>query len=577
MHSRLGMRPVLVALSCLAIAVGTTRPAEAFKEAGHRAIEAAAYRELLETTAGRQALATLIAEGVLNPPSAPLPGPTELLDPEYATYTVDSLVVASHFPDHLFDRQLQADRQCFHFNAAGGDYKLTDVHYGNSRIPLGLVEDAYVQCIGVADSVLRGVLFDPRASQKAGTGMYTMMHIVEDSFADSHVARDQDWRILYVKPWNLRTWPRYFFANKHSEPIRSHFSAEHHMGSDTRDLGYLVGPTDEDYDAKKNIPTYQALITRCVNEGAQLIRRHRMVDYQDHPITIVDMQGELVVPSSCLSRRALRAKDAIVDLLSMVAKLAPVVTDVRRADGAPIGTSRNALKQVHWEDPNTSAVSILFSGEWLSFRRRHLAHYDDYLTEHMARRQPGPPPPDLRGDLVQSSEALTPRKFRESGLGLSTELRSGTPLWLGLEEFMSRDASSHNRPVILLDSLGWGAQVRLPIKNEMGESPVGVAFDVGVGLPLPLSELLGINELQVYCGVRGRATYTAQSVFEKDTRHRFEFGFGGVSLDFIIGNTAWFGLDAPRKLYSYDLWSKKRYGWEDTIFSFSGGLAIDAF
>jgi hypothetical protein len=55
-----------------------------------------------------------------------------------------------------------------------------------------------------------------------------------------------------------------------------------------------------------------------------------------------------------------------------------------------------------------------------------------------------------------------------------------------------------------------------------------------------------------------------------------EVGFGGISADFIVGNTAWFGLDAPRKMYQYDAWNG-HYEWQSTYFSFSGGMAIDAF
>jgi hypothetical protein len=546
-------------VAAFAAVLGTTSAAHAFKEAGHRAIEAAAYRELLKNSQGRAELRTLIKYGILNPPSAPIAEPSELTDPAFANYTVDSLVVESHFPDHLFDRQLQANRQCFHFNTSGSMYKRTDERYGDSLIPLGLVEDAYVECIGVADAVLRGVLFAPRASHEAGTGVYTLMHMIEDSFADSHVARDEQWNIIYIKPWNLRTWPRYFLGNKHQAPIRSHFSAEHHMGSDTRDLGYLVGPTDEDYEKKAKDLAYRTQVKECVDQGARLIKRHLKEDYAKHPITIMDMQGELVVPPRCLTVRAQQAVKAVADLLRMLAKLAPVA--------AQTYAGSTGIKEVPGLDE-----------AWLAYRKLHLNHYDPYLTKHMAKRGPGQVPPfeEPRKDLTQSSAALAPRKFRESGLGLTTELRSGTPLWLGLENFLSRDTANHNRPVVLLDSFGWGVQVRLPITNELGENPVGVAFDFGLGLPIPVSELIGLNELQVFIGARARGTYTAQSVFEENTRHRFEFGLGGGSLDVIVGNTAWLGFDAPRYMYFYDFWSNE-YAWQPTYFSFSGGLAIDAF
>lgn len=571
------------------LAIFSSAPAAlAFKEAGHRSIEAAAYRQLLENDADYEVIRTLIEHGVLNPPSAPLPPATELLDPDFATLTVDSLVVESHFPDHLFDRQLQANRQCFHFNARGGHYKLTDARLGDSLIPLGLSEDAYLECVGVADTLLRGLLFDPRGSQKAGSGMYTLMHMIEDSFADSHVARitpDDDkakepgdaWQIVYIKPWNLRTWPRYFFGNKHGEAVRSHFSAEHHMGSDTRDLGYLVGPTDENYEKNKADPKYQQRIKDCVAQAGKLMRRHRDQEYEDEPITIETMQGEIVVPPVCLSQRAERATDAVRDLLKMVATLVPHVGYVRSKAGELL--LNTGVKQVVGPTPETSLEEA-----WRNYRYKHLAYFDPYLTHwmsarparHVGKPKPLPAPREPRKDLVHSSEALTPRQFHESGLGLSAELRSGTPLWLGIEEFLSRKTSNHNRPVLLLDSFGWGAQVRLPIEDEKGERPAGVAFDFGSGLPLPISELVSLQELQIFVGVRGRVAYTAQSVFEAQTRHAIEIGFGGVSVDLLVGNTAWFGFDAPRKMYRIDFWSNST-AWQSMLWSFSAGMTVDAF
>jgi hypothetical protein len=574
------------------------RPGDAlaFKEAGHRSIEAAAYRDLLDTESGREVVRTLIRYGVLNPPAPPRAPPTELLDPEFADFSVDSLVVESHFPDHLFDRQLQSNLQCFHFNARGGHFKLDDHNLYGDRIPLGLSEDAYVECIGVADTLLRGVLFDPRGSHRRGSGMYTLMHMVEDSYADSHVARstpdwardsesdgskpaahsdESAWPIIYVKPWNLRTWPRYFVGNKHPEAIHSHFSEEHHMGSDTRDLGYLVGPTDENYGRYGTDPQYQRQVKACVKEAAALIRRHRRAEYQERPITIEDMQGEIVVPPVCLSQRGYRAKEAVRELLRLVAMLVPHVRKVNGADGKPL--KGNEVKEVHTAaTPLASEVSL--EDLWRDYRFSYLRHYDDYLTEFMMTRPVGEfrTPEQPRKDLVYSSDAITPRSFHESGFGLTAELRIGTPLWVGVEEFMSRKTSSHNRPVLLLDALGWGIQVRLPIEDELGERPAGAALDAGFGLPLPISELFDLQELQIYLGVRGRLAYTVQSIFESETRHSLELGFGGVSADFVVGNLVWFGFDAPRRMYRIDFWSGAK-AWEPWLWSFSAGAAVDAF
>jgi hypothetical protein len=254
----------------------------------------------------------------------------------------------------------------------------------------------------------------------------------------------------------------------------------------------------------------------------------------------------------------------------MLGDLVPKVERVRDAVGKRIND--NGVKTV-----------VDFDRQWRSYRRAHLGHRLTTLTDNMApngrsicEEKSVDCYRDLRNDLVYSSENLAPSEFKESALGLSTELRSGTPLWVGLEGFVSRNTTSHNRPILLLDTLGWGVQVRLPIDNEFQERPVGVAIDLGPGLPVPLSELVKVSELQVYVGIRGRTTYTAQSVFEEETRHAVEIGFGGLSIDFIVGNTAWFGMDGFRKMYEYDFWENDGE-WQPLLWSFSGGMAVNAF
>jgi hypothetical protein len=333
------------------------------------------------------------------------------------------------------------------------------------------------------------------------------------------------------------------------------------MGSDTRDLGYVIGPLDEDFPLDPKAlerVAYERQWLTCRDEAAKRLGKDA------HEVTYEDLQGDLIIPKECLSARGIRTRDAVIDLLILLADFAPNVNRQPALD-------RYETKSV---DPFREQT---FEARWLEYRNEHLLHWDAGLTKWMRI----PPFPDegeehLRDNTVFPSDDLKPRKFRELGAGIATELRTGTPLWLGIEQFVSRDVANHNRSVLLLDSLAWGVQVRLPLENEMGEHPVGVAFDVGPGIPVPVSELFDLSEIQIYLGVRFRGTYTAQSVFETEARHALEFGFGGIAADFIVGNVLWFGVDAPRILYKIDFWEDTQE-WQPYFWGFSGGIAHDAF
>lgn len=558
----------LLVLGALALA----RPAWGFKEPGHRAIEAAAYEMLLLEGEGK-ALSVLVRRGALAPPVQPAPDASAAFASQYESFNVEGLSVMSHMPDHHFDRQLDSERQCFHFNARSAfvtDLKTPISRLGN--VPRGLVIDAYLECMGVADALLRNVIYDPQKSRDKNIGLYELMHMVEDSFSDSHVARDMSSRapgetsgkILYVKPWNLRSALRYTFTTGSGVPWWHHFSDRQHMTSETRDAAYALGPFDDEYSES---PAYQRRLRQCLSDATGRLPAER--DRVAEPATLADLQTNMVLPQSCLSSRAKRAAIAIHDLLLLVSD---------HLAAAPAAPPADAGRN-----------SPGFQRDWESFRCKHLAHEDRGIANcPESPRAPlppaaAPPPPpapivrrDVRKDTVHFSPDLEPKRFKNAGAGLTTELRSGTPLWLGVEVLSSRDPTSHHE-LSPFDVIAWGVQVRLPIENELGEKPVGLGWDIGPGLPLPISELFGVDELQLYLGARGRFSYVAQSVFDDETRHTFELGFGGFSLDAVVGGHVWFGLDAPRVTYQIDSW-KQGHGlkWQ-TTFSFSGGVATDAF
>ena len=540
--------------------------AGAFKEAGHRSIEAEAYRRLLRDSP--EVIPTLVRTGVLAVPYRGYPLPSAEMGADFGAYTVNGLVLATGKADHLLDRQLQKDLQCFHFNARGE--QVTKIHGTMFGLPRGLVVDAYVECIGVADSTLRSILYAPAVANESAVGMYTMMHMVEDSYSDAHVARTPDFKyIIYLKPWNLRSWTTYFFgsAGTPNDSLRLNFSDRHHMMSDTRDFGYLLG----EYDTEGCLPEadhseckstdrarYALRIATCEKEASALL---------GYRVSVAGLQGDAVVPAACLSDRGLASVDAVADLLRLVARQVDSVVDektpgVRRVDSSP--------------------AKCDFSQDWLNYRRKYLAHVDPRLTQDMADARvplaPGPTgaPADVRGNFVYQTPDLSPKHTKLAGAGISTELTAGTPVWLGFDAFVASDASAHDS-INPFDVLGYGVQLRLPIEDELGEKPIGVAFDIGPGIPIPLSELItkSTSHFDVYLGARARVAYSAESVFKQNTRHVIQAGLGGVSLDFVVGNYVWFGADFPRYMVRYDTWANKvtyPLSW-----SVSGGIATDAF
>jgi hypothetical protein len=569
----------LVAAWWFVAAVASPGAAFAFKEPGHRAIEEAAYDELLSTPKGADVIATLIGTGVLNPPKRSMPGPTSNLYEDFEHHTAHGLVLESHLPDHLMDRQLDKELQCFHFNARGSHLtKISEERYG---LPRGLVVDAYIECLGVTDAILRNVLFDPVGSNQKSVGMYTLMHMIEDSFADSHVARVRDpgraddWKIIYLKPWNVRTWWSYFLATPwapHGAP-RHHFSDTHHQTMEPRDWGYLVGPMDDDdcavdpselerdhcpTDAGRDRTAYRERVKRCEEAASERVGKK---------VTLADLQSEMVVPPACLSDRAKRAKDAIVELLELVARHVRNVKPSRHTvdhGDAPL--------EIPCAKVGGQRTQDCFAEDWANYRGRHLAHVDDTLIA-------GPSDPsraDVRRDFVYPAPTLVPNDPFTGGLGLSTELSPGTPLWAVFDAFVAHTGAFHNS-INPLDFMSYGLQLRLPIEDELGERPVGVAFEPGIVLPVPVSDLIGNDgtSFAMYAGLHARIAYIAKSVFERDSRHVIQYGFGGLSFDFVIGERAWFGVDFPRYMGEYDFWTKQDRA--TLTWSVSGGLATNAF
>jgi len=492
----------------------------AFKEQGHRSIEAVAYQRLLELQAvpdgpahpGRDVLATLIRAGMLRgripavrPKGLGTPPPLYLPVAD-GEENVDGVWLGSHLPDHSFANQLESYGQCFHFQARAEDV------YGSpdtDAIPDRLVREAYTRCMNLLDILVRGIIFDPARSRQRGADVYTMIHIIEDSFSDAHAARTvHDWKIAYLKPWRLRSWIPYvlFF---HTSGLKYHVGESHHGAiSDERDFGYL-----------RDTPGCRAQDSKLVERG-------------------------------CLSERGLKAADAVAELLILLARHAECherAGDQRRACPG-LDKDWNAYKKAYFEheDPEISAV---FS--------------DGDLDKGVAH-----------ADLIGPSDTLDRPSAPNLGLGLATDLGdSAESLWLTGDIFITRDPMKAHE-LQISDLLSHSLQVRLPLKTFDGQRPAGAAFETGFRLPYDLlSGLFSQGTGSLYLGVRARTVLMASRASSEQTRVIWQFGFGGISLDLVLFRYLWLGLEGPRKLYGVDTLGPER--WSPTSWTVKAGVAVN--
>jgi hypothetical protein len=226
----------------------------AFKPVGHEAIEALAYRHLLEMPAtavcesdapgvvdrvpGKEVLRLLIAVGALSRP--------ECFDAQHSSYAGMACgadgdgrgawpVLGAGAPDDLFARQFGGTGQCFHFMAQVSDVTgtETDPELGVAR---GLVVDAYQRCTRSLDNLWLELLGNPGGARTTDRGLYALIHSVQDSFSDAHVERDSRGRILYLRAWDLLS-ARYLVVGQ-----GGYFGTQRqHQIEDERDDGWRSG------------------------------------------------------------------------------------------------------------------------------------------------------------------------------------------------------------------------------------------------------------------------------------------------------------------------------------------------
>jgi hypothetical protein len=292
-------------------------PASAFTPAGHKVLEAMAYRELGEgPPSDSEALAYLMRDGEIEAALCLDDASADCL----ARRETDPLAwwpaPRTDTPDMILARQFDHVGQCFHFMAQRDDE--SGDHYGNPNDPTdphvsyGLQWTAYDRCVAQLETVLADIVVDsriggPRQARYKARGMYELMHAVTDSYSMAHTERDYDDRepgvdpkIRYLKVWQPTV------ANPFSDASRN---SRHE----------LFEPRDDDF------------IDRF-----RVVGGRPCTDYVARPYEM---------PPSCLSETGELAVGALKDLIHLVVSLR---------------CERHRQAALH--------------GAWAGFVRKHLAH-----------------------------------------------------------------------------------------------------------------------------------------------------------------------------------------------------------
>lgn len=476
--------------SLLALELGLV-PARAFafKEQGHRSVEAAAYHALIDQ-GHADVLVTLVNAGILSgrvPSVRPggISKPTPYASVNNGDEQVDGIWLGSHQPDHSFAHQLQSYGQCYHFMARPSDvYTDEDLRF---RVPAGLVRNAYTRCMGLMDTLIRGILFDPEGSRSRGAGAYTLIHIIEDSFSEAHVARTTDsWKIAYLKPWRLTAWWPYITG--HPSGLRYYVTESHHGGiRDERDYGYLK------------------------------------------EATCADRKDDLV-PTDCLSSRGRKAADAVAEVLVLLAKHAECGSHPR----------------------DTMRTCKGFDKDWNDYKSKYFGHADPSVSafyegaEAVQEFDHGVG----HGDLIGPSNALDHPAPPNLGIGLATDFAdSAESLWLTGDVFVTRDPMKQHE-LSWTDLVSYSLQVRLPLQNADGERPAGAAGEFGLRIPVDIlsEDVVASDVASLYFGVRLRGAVMASRVRGDRTRVVGQLGLAGFTADLVLFQRVWLGVEGPRVL-----------------------------
>lgn len=163
---------------------------------GHKVIEAAAYKHLLNTkqipelgnVSGRDVIVTLVHYGILGPPTGDDTTKDlyhSLFPKDSSSYTLLDFLpqLKSGGPDVLIDRQFADNGQLFHFMAFLHDIDRRD----SSALPFpDLLLKAYPRCLRFLTGLTYQILLDRLDSKARRESIYELVHSIAGSYSGAH-------------------------------------------------------------------------------------------------------------------------------------------------------------------------------------------------------------------------------------------------------------------------------------------------------------------------------------------------------------------------------------------------------
>ena len=118
----------------------------------------------------------------------------------------------SAYPDLDLGRQFLSDRQIFHF-MADNRYVVDALRQFNTLETQKqyVLQKALPDCLNMIYTLFREVVDNPEGANKAGRGIYVLMHAIMDSYSREHTIRNPEtYDLETIKSWQLSRlyWPK---------------------------------------------------------------------------------------------------------------------------------------------------------------------------------------------------------------------------------------------------------------------------------------------------------------------------------------------------------------------------------